>query len=113
MMGLGGSEPHSLDTQPFCFLLSHPPKSHARFSFGVKLNLTISCSIASLSSSVFLLRARGHIGRPKPAICEASVSAAMMTDISESSDRRTQSKPIAGSTLIGLRGRGVYPIEYA
>ena len=86
---------------------------HAGFSFGVKLNLTISCSIASLSSSVFLLRARGHIGRPKPAICEASVSAAMMTDISESSDRRTQSKPIAGSTLIGLRGRGVYPIEYA
>jgi len=39
-----------------------------------------------------------HIGRPKPAICEASVSAAMMTDISESSDRRTRSQPIVGST---------------
>jgi len=39
-----------------------------------------------------------HIGRPKPAICEASVSAATMTDISESSDRRTQSQPIASST---------------
>ncbi len=39
-----------------------------------------------------------HIGRPKPAICEASVSAATMTDISESSDRRTQRQPIAGST---------------
>ena len=39
-----------------------------------------------------------HIGRPKPAICEASVSAATMRDISESSDRRTQSQPIAGST---------------
>ena len=34
-----------------------------------------------------------HIGRPKPAICEASVSAVTMTDISESSDRRTQSEP--------------------
>jgi len=39
-----------------------------------------------------------HIGRPKPAICKASVSAATMTDISESSDRRTWSQPIAGST---------------
>ncbi len=58
-------------------------------------------------------RARGHIGRPKPAIFEASVSAATMTDILESSDQRTQSQPIAGSTLIGLRGCGVYPSEYA
>jgi len=39
-----------------------------------------------------------HIGRPKPAICEASVSAATMTDILESSYRRTQSQPIGGST---------------
>ncbi len=39
-----------------------------------------------------------HIGRPKPAICEASVSAATMTDISELSDRRTRSQPIVGST---------------
>jgi len=46
--GLGFSEPHSHDIQPQGFsvwasvsLLSHPPKSHARFSFGVKLNLTI------------------------------------------------------------------------
>ena len=45
---LGFSEPHSHDIQPQGFsvwasvsLLSHPPKSHARFSFGVKLNLTI------------------------------------------------------------------------
>jgi len=38
-----------------------------------------------------------HIGRPKPAICEANVSAAMMTDILESSYRRTQSQPIGGS----------------
>jgi len=39
-----------------------------------------------------------HIGRPKPAICEANVSAATMTDILESSYRRTQSQPIGGST---------------
>jgi hypothetical protein len=38
-----------------------------------------------------------HIGHPKPAIGKASVSAATMTDISES-NRRTQSQPIAGST---------------
>ena len=38
-----------------------------------------------------------HIGRPKPAICEASVSSATMTDILESSYRRTQSQPIGGS----------------
>ena len=30
------------------------------------------------------INSRGHIGRPKPAIVEASVSAATMTDISES-----------------------------
>jgi len=39
-----------------------------------------------------------HIGRPKPAICEASVSTTTMTDISESSDRRMRSQPIVGST---------------
>jgi len=39
-----------------------------------------------------------HIRRPKPAICKASVSAATMTDILESSDQRKQSQPIAGST---------------
>jgi len=32
-----------------------------------------------------------HIGRPKPAICKASVSTTTMTEISESSDWRTQS----------------------
>jgi len=39
-----------------------------------------------------------YIGCPKPAICEASVSATTMTDILESSDRRTCSQPIVGST---------------
>ena len=35
----------------------------------------------------------------KPAICKASVSAATMTDILESSYRRTQSQPIGGMVV--------------
>ena len=61
-----------------------------------KLHVGIRCAIfVQLGSKP----SERHIGRPKPAICEASVSAATMTDILESSYRRTQSQPIGGMVV--------------